>query len=197
MELTAEQQAALGDLRVQRGEIRQFQSELRFVVRRAAALGVPWHLIAAEVGLRVREVLLMVNSEDPDGELARAGVALADPERPLRLALLRLDDYSRVSGTGVVATGHLDPVTGYASLSWRGGRSRFVNLPVGEWQRPTAENSVAVEWLEDIHSREGTSRLLVLDEPLDDTARALAHLLGANSAGAAVEDGQHGGQPGQ
>jgi hypothetical protein len=196
VELTAAQQAALGDLRVQRTQMRQFQSELRSVVRRTAALGVPWHVIAAEVGLRVREVLLMVNSEDPEGELARAGVALADPERPLRLALLRLDDYSKVSGTGVVATGHLDPVTGYASLSWR-GRPRFVNLPVSEWRGPTAENSVAVEWLEDIHSHGGSGRLLVLDEPLDDNARALALLLGAESAGAAVEDRQHGGEPSQ
>ena len=139
----------------------------------------------------------MVNSEDPDGELVRAGVALADPERPLRLVLRGLDDYSKVSGTGVVATGHLDPVTGYASLSWRGGRSRFVNLPVSEWRGPVVESSVAVEWLEEMHSHGGASRLLVLDDPLDDGAHQLARLLGAESAGAAVKDRQHGGQPGQ
>jgi hypothetical protein len=179
---TREQVNALSALRAEAGGIREFRTRLQGLVRQAASAGISWSLIAHETGMTVRDVFVIVSSDDPERQLAAAGVVMADVERPLRLVLVRVDDASRASGTGVAATGHLDPVTGYASLSWRGSRSRFVNVPVGEWRAmPTVENVTAVEWLESIHGHGGSSRLLVIDDPLDDTARELVGLLGAEN----------------
>lgn len=182
MDLTPEQREALTILQTEAPTIRQLRSQVQRLIRQAASAGIPWPTIAQETGLTVRDVFMIVSSEEPEKQLAVAGVVMAAVERPLRLVLLRVDDVSKASGTSVVATGHVDPVTGYASLSWRGRRSRFVTVPVGEWRAmPTVENVTAVEWLEPIHDHDGSSRLLVIDDPLDDTARELVGLLGAES----------------
>ncbi len=156
---------------------------LRSLVQRAAQVGVPWVQIGEELGLRPEDVFIMVSGVDAEPSSWAVGLAVVHPDRPLRVAVVRTGERSRVTGDVIAGMGHIDPVTGYLSLSIRGPHARFENARLGDWLERSegADWRAGLPWSEDGSSPEAEHRLLLIDAPLDDHARSLAALVGAIS----------------
>jgi hypothetical protein len=181
VELSHDQQEALTELRAERAVVDEFRVWLRSLVRRAAQLGLPWAQIAEELGLRSQDVFVMVSGVDAESSSWTAGLAVVHPDRPLRVAVARTDARSRVTGEVIAGVGHIDPVTGYLSLSIRGSHARFENARLGDWldRAEAGGGSPGLPWLNDDFGPEAEHRLLLVDAPLDERARSLAAMVGA------------------
>jgi hypothetical protein len=191
VEPSHDQREVLAELRAERATVNEFRLWLRDLVRRLAQIGVPWAQIGEELGLRSQDVFVMVGGVDAEPSSGSAALAVVHPDRPLRVAIVRTDERSRATGDVIVGVGHLDPVTGYLSLSIRGPHARFENARLSDWlgRAGSGDGSRGLPWLNDDFGSEAEHRLVLMDAPLDERARSLAALVGAVDEAAMREAG--------